>query len=88
MRRMTIAALLVMAGAAQAAPHVTREEAGEILSHGRMQSKQTDINLAEPPEIRAPIGRLSVVRGPWWHAHRLAPVATDYFHVGLRSNRT
>jgi hypothetical protein len=61
----------------QGGGHVSREQAGEILSRGRGQSPQTDILLSPPPDYGAPVGPLSTRQRPDWIPQFMGPDTTD-----------
>lgn len=59
-----------------------REHAGEVLSRGRVQSPQTDINLTPPPEYGAPGGPLDTKQGIDWLPQHMGPDTTKIDHPG------
>jgi hypothetical protein len=55
-------------------PQISREDDAEVLSHGRRQSRDLDINLTPTPAIRAPISDIPTRPDPSWLP---GPIPTD-----------
>lgn len=47
-------------------PQISREDDAEVLSHGRPQGRDVDINLTPPPPIHSPYGAIGSRPSPSW----------------------